>query len=216
MDNTNKPNTSIEVYKAGGLSDTEAFLVKEWVDKGRPGISNVKADQLLSIYLLGYNCYEINKEFPEYPLPAVLWCRAKFDWDKRREEYNLAIQDAIAKHAVNVRSDAIRFMGELIAATHIKWRKDILKYLAAPDREKAPACLPGNLNEYGTRVSLLDEIMNPAGKIKNLPGAQAGVPEGTPLVSVNINNSSNEPRPVIVDQDAVKSSLILEMNKDKK
>lgn len=213
----NKPNNSLEVYKAGGLTDTEASLVRDWVEKGRPGISNVKADQLLSIYLLGYNCYEINKEFPEYPLPAILWCRAKFDWDKRREDYNLAIQDAIAKHAANVRADAIRFMGELISATHMKWRKDILKYLAAPDREKAPACLPGSLNEYGKLVSLLDEIMNPAGKIKNLPGSQAGIPEGTPLVSVNINSSSSEPKPVVVDQDAVKSALILEMqNKDKK
>jgi hypothetical protein len=216
MDN-NKPNNSLEVYKAGGLTDTEAALVRDWVEKGRPGISNVKADQLLSIYLLGYSCYEINKEFPEYPLPAILWCRARFDWDKRREEYNLAIQEAISKHAANVRSDAIRFMGELISATHMKWRKDILKYLAAPDREKPPACLPNSLGEYGRLVSLLDEIMNPVGKIKNLPGGSAGIPEGTPLVSVNINNSPNEIKPITVDQDAVKNALVLEMkNKDKK
>lgn len=204
-------NGSIELYKESGLTEEESKIVADWVEKGRPGISNIKADQLLSIYLLGYSCNEINKEFPEYSLPAILWCKAKFEWDKRKQEYNLAIQDAITKHAANVRSDAIRFMGELISATHIKWRKDILKYLAAPDREKAPACLPSSLNEYGKLVSLLDEIMNPAGKIKNLPGNKAGIPEGTPLVNVNINNGS-EPKPVVIDQDAVKNALVLEMN----
>ena len=209
-------NSSIEIYKEGGLTEAETNMVIDWVEKGRPGISNIKADQLLSIYLLGYNCSEINKEFPEYPLPAILWCKAKFDWEKRKQEYNLAIQDAITKHAANVRSDAVRFMGELISATHIKWRKDILKYLASPDREKAPACLPSSLNEYGKLVSLLDEIMNPAGKIKNLPGSKAGIPEGMPLVNVNINNGTGEPKPVIIDQDAVKNALVLEMNSNNK
>lgn len=209
-----KTPTEVELYQSKGLTEAESSLVQKWVEKGRPGISNIKADHLLSIYLMGYTCYDINKEFPEYSLESILWAKAKFDWEQKKSDYQKSIAQSVVTQAATAKAESIRFISDILQATHIKWKKDIMRYLAAPDREKAPACLPNSMNEYGKLLNLLDSTI--AAEKEKLPAEAVQTGNNGALVNVNIS-SGTDPKNVTITQGDVKNQLVLEMNQpDKK
>lgn len=197
-------SNDLEIYKEKGLTEKEAELVTNWLDRGRPGIGKLKAEQLLSIYVLGYSCDDLNKEFPEYELPMLLWARIQYAWDDAREKYRKGVTAQVVESAIAAKAESIRFITDVMSATHVAWRKDILKYLAAPDREEKPKCLPNSLHQYGALVQLLDDMMSPKTPA-SAPG-DSGDPLSSPLVSINVNTNGDRPTIDITPSD-VKEAL---------
>jgi hypothetical protein len=199
-DTETKPETALTVYQSAGLNEAEAKSVAEWVEKGKPGLARSKAESLGSIYLLGYTCQEIARMFPEYDLPLLLYARVEYGWDQAKLRYKNDLQESIIESAKSVKLDSTQFMSEMIKATHVKWRADILRYLAAPDRVEPPACLPNTLHGYQSAVTMLNDLIEP--KVQRLPGGGRIPPSNidlppnqvaAPLVSVTVNQSSEKP-----------------------
>lgn len=194
-----------------GFTDEELEALTKWIDAGKPGLAKSRADRMGEIYLLGYSCQDLHKWFPEYPLETLLFARAQYDWDRLREEYKKNIQAQTLNVAMQSRLESIRFLSEVVAATHVKWRQQIMTYLANPEREKPPDCLPKGIQSYGTAVNLLKDLVTPPVEKK---GAQS--PENaSPLVSVTVK-SGDKPEVVIENstQEEIRRQLMNEAGID--
>jgi hypothetical protein len=186
----------------GGLTEEEAKMVQSWIDRGRPGITKIKADFLSSIYNLGYSCQQIHKEFPEYELEAILWARVKFDWDKRRAEYQQTLAANTMASAAEAHLEGIQFLSMVMKVTHVKMKQEMMRYLAAPDREKPPEFLPTTLHQYMNAQSQLSEMITPPAAKKgdqpagaqvfiNAPGAQVSTATPEEVAKAMIEEMKN-------------------------
>lgn len=194
-------STELEIMKEKGLSEDEAKLIQNWMDRGKPGLHKVKAEHLSVLYMQGYSCEDINRFFPEYELPLLLWAKMKYDWDLLREKYRRGVTDQVLQSAMAVKAESIRFLSDLLTATHVAWKQEIMRFLAAPDREERPKCLPASLHQYSSLIQLLTELTTPK--------TQKGGDEvaATPLKTVVVE----QPEIIEVNQQDVKEALLRKM-----
>ena len=190
-----------------GLTKDEAKTLTKWIEDGKPGLSKYKAERLGEIYCLGYTCQDIKKWFPEYPIEVLLWARIQYNWDDTRAQYKKIVQQETLNAAVAARMESIRFLADVISATHVKYRKELLNFIADPQNCEAPKkIVPDNIHSYGYLISLLKEVTTP-NQDKNMTD------KGIPLVTVNVNNK-DQPEVTIskADQNDIKDALMADLN----
>jgi hypothetical protein len=129
--------------------------------EGKPGLSKYKAERLGEIYCLGYSCRDIQKWFPEYPLEVLLWARVHYKWDAVREQYRSVVQQDTLHAALAARMDGVRFLSDLMTATHVHWRKQLLDYIADPENAEAPKFLPKDMYGYQVLINMLKDVTTP-------------------------------------------------------
>jgi hypothetical protein len=194
-----------------GLNEEESKSLMLWIEKGKIGLSKFKAEKFGEIYLMGYTCKEISEMFPEYPYETILWARVQHDWDAMKARYLHEVQEKTLEAAMQARVESIRFLSDVLRATHAKWKKAILDYIVHPERDKPPEFLPKNIYNYKELITVLDQLMNPEkGKGNDLDPAQLA----SALFSVTINNGgeSTTVRPkTVIDTGDVKQALKLEI-----
>jgi hypothetical protein len=189
---------------ASGLTEPEAKELAAWVDAGKPGLSKHRAESFGSVYALGYSCQDLHKWFPEIPLAILLYARVYYGWDKIRAEYRAAVQNQLLESALTTKLESVRFVTELLNATHVRYRQQIMDFLANPKGAKPPEIMPDSLHQYGQLTALMRELLesiSPGEKKK--PGDEK---EAAPLVSVTVG-AGGEVK-VVSDQKSAKSRLI--------
>jgi len=142
-----------------------------------------------------------------------LFARYQHDWDLLRTEYNNRVMKDASGSADASRNESIRFVSDIMTATHMKWRKQLAEYLADPDNIEPPNFLPKNMDQYGRISTLLQNIITPP--LRGKPGPQQGAVNAqglpaTPLVSVTVKSNGGKPDIVITDsaQDEIKKKLM--------
>jgi hypothetical protein len=201
-------NNQIPDLVKKGLTEEEAKLLSNWIEDGKPGLAKYKAERLGEIYCLGYSCEDIKRWFPEYPIEVLLWAKISYNWDDTRAQYRKVVQQETLNAALSARMESIRFLADVITATHVKYRKEILNFIADPDKNEAPKkIIPDNIHSYGYLISMLKEITSPV-QDKNLTD------KSTPLVSVTVNNQ-DKPEIVLTQNgaDDIKKALMAEADK---
>lgn len=193
----------LQTLQEKGLTVEEAEKVKNWIARGRPGLSRIKADFLSTIYNLGYSCLQIHQKFPEYELEAILWARVNFEWDKRRAEYQRDLKQTTLELATEAHAEGVQFLAMALKATHQKWRDEIVQWMAAPDREKAPEFLPKSMHQYMAIQAQLKELITP-------PASKGGQDAG-PQVFINAPGAQVSS----VNPKDVAQAMIAEMKKKK-
>jgi hypothetical protein len=188
---------------AKGLTEEEAKILNRWLEEGKPGLSKYKAERLGEIYCLGYSCRDIQKWFPEYPLEVLLWARVHYKWDAVREQYRSVVQQDTLHAALAARMDGVRFLSDLMTATHVHWRKQLLDYIADPENAEAPKFLPKDMYGYQVLINMLKDVTTPAQGKKSDGGE-----ENSPLVSVNISTDGKAVSVSPVTQTDIKAALI--------
>lgn len=178
-------SNELTVYTEKGFTEEEAKILKRWIDQGKPGLSKFRADKFAEIYMLGYSCQDIHKWFDEYPLETILWARYYYNWDQLRHEYKQTRTQQVLETALGAQAEGLRFLTEVMHATHYRWRKELLEYLANPDTKKPPECLPNSLSQYGNLTDLMREIMGMSPD-KGKSGKNDG--PSSPLVSINVGD----------------------------
>lgn len=195
-------------YETKGLTKDEASTLSKWIEDGKPGLTKYKAERLGEIYCLGYSCQDIKKWFPEYPIEVLLWARIQFNWDDTRAQYKKIVQQETLNAAVAARMESIRFLADVISATHVKYRKEILQFIADPTNHEAPKkIIPDNIHSYGYLVSLLKEVTAP-NQDKNIGD------KSVPLVTVNVNQKDQADITVThAEQNDIKQAIMADLNK---
>ena len=181
MSESNLPNNNIVLYQEKGLSEKEAKTLDEYIEAGKPGLSKIRADSMLTLFNLGYSCEDIQKMVPEYNLGSILHARFTYGWDEAKMLFQNQVNQELIKTTNAVKADSVKFMNELIMATHVKHRRDIARYLANPEKEDPPKCIPASLSQYQSVVTSLRDMTEP----KDNKGAAVG----NTLVSVVVNTS---------------------------
>lgn len=201
-------SNDLVVYKSKGLTEDEAKLVVSFNDRGRPGVSKLKADVFESLYVLGYSCQDMVSQFPEYDLAMLLWARVKYDWDAKRTDYRVNLAKQTAQAMSLSQSESVRFLYDLMTATHVKNRTEIMRYLAAPDREKPPEFLPTTLHQYTQIIKALSELND------SIKGVTSGSNGGTsniplmPVVAINVSTNPATKEPAIEIRQTAKDVLL--------
>jgi hypothetical protein len=157
---------------------------------------------MLTLFNLGYSCEQIQNMVPEYSLGLILHARITYGWDEAKIIFQSQVNQDLVKTTNAVKADSIKFMNEMIMATHVKFRTEIARYLANPDKESPPKCLPASLSQYQGLIGTLRDATEPKDG--------GSVAAGNTLVSVTVNNQSNEKSDVKTflrkKADAVKES----------
>jgi len=161
-----------------GLSEKEANLLMGWIAKGKPGVAQSRADDLFHLYLLGYSCQDIHDEFPAYDLPLLLYARVQHSWDERRRDYKKRLSASVLEDASATAFSTVKTIMELVHASSVQMRRDLMRYLENPEKNKPPEFLPRSPRELGNLVSLLKELT-----AVPQPGQASGM-----WLNVNINN----------------------------
>jgi len=190
-------STELTPYVEKGLSVEEATKLAKWIENGKHGLSKYRGDQFSEVYMLGYSCEEIQSWIPDYPIEVLLWARYYYEWDRLREEFKHAHINGAVERALSVRADGLRFVTELLHATHIKWRKELVAYLANPDSVKPPECLPNSLSQYGNLTEMLREMLGigPVPKAGSVKEKEAGA---SPLVSIHMSQQDGKKADIVV------------------
>jgi len=207
---------NLSLYTSKGLTEEESRQLVKYNESGRPGVAKLNVDALQALYNVGYSCQEINEQFPEYPMGAILLTRVQQDWDKKKVAYRKGLEAEIVGSVKNARVESVKMVADVIAATNIHWKQELMRYLANPTKEKAPEFLPKTMHQYGSLATLLKdltEVEKSTGKDANLPGNNGG---GLPTIIIN-NNTAPGSKPdvtVATYQDRVKAALIKSVKKN--
>jgi len=200
-----------------GYTKEEANALVTYRERGLPGVSKLRADAFESLYIMGYTCKDIHDQFPEYELGLIVYARQKFKWDEKRANYQANLAAQVIQAAALAKAESVRFLYDVLSAVHAKNRNEIMRYLANPDKEKAPDFLPKSLGGYQTLINMINDLTAPPAAAKG--GANDPANVASPLVNITLNNGpAASSKPVIdVTPKAVGDALIQEMkNKDKK
>jgi hypothetical protein len=151
------------------------------------------------LYALGYSCEDIHRWYPQFPLPVLLWARFQYNWDDVRDRYQRVTQGKALEAALGAKTESVRLLADAIAATNLKWRRELMDYLADPENNKAPDFLPKSLSGYQNMLDMLDKLVTP-------PVVGDKTPAG-PLVNINLGRTLD----TRADPKDVAASLIAEM-----
>lgn len=197
-----------------GLTETEAAQLNKWIAEGKPGLHKHRAESLGAIFCLGYSCQEIQRWFPEYPIEILLHARVTYDWDGARSKYRAVVHNETLAAAVSVRMESLRFLADVVAATHLKWRRELLSFMANPDKSPVPSFLPDTTGKYGNLLTMMDGLMMPPGSSKSKDPSSTG-DTATPLVSIHVGQKDGKPDINISQskQEDVKKALMEEAAK---
>lgn len=191
-----------------GLTPEEAKVLSKWIAEGKPGLTKYKAERLGEVYCLGYSCQDIKRWFPEYPIEVLLWARVTYGWDEIKAQYRSVVQQETLNAAITARMESIRFLSDVITATHLKYRKELLNFIADPEKNECPKkIIPESMHTYGFMLNILKEITAPA-QDKNMTD------KSMPLVSVTVN--SQDKADIVlkrIEEEDIKQALMSEVDK---
>ena len=202
---------NLELYKSRGLSDDETKQLVKYNEAGRPGVAKIKVDALQALYNVGYTCQEIHEQFPEYPYGAILLCRVQQDWDGKKTSYRKQLESEMLSTVKNARLESVKMISDMIQATNVHWKRELMRYLANPDKEKAPDFLPKSMSQYGSLASLLKDLTETEkGGKDDLPGNNGG---GLPTIIINNNSSGLKTDSEVQHTQRVKDALARQVQK---
>jgi hypothetical protein len=199
-------------YEGKGLTRKEVEILEKFIQDGKPGLTKQKSDRLGEIYILGYSCHDIHKWFPEFPIEIIVWSKYYYNWEEARTKYRESVTQETLQSALSAREDSLKFLTEMLTATHIKFRRSLLDYIARPESTEEPKILPKSIYDYNTLLQMGKEMTaSITGKL------DSGDPAATPLVSVTVNNGKEKPDIVLRQGDpkSVKDALIQDLAKGK-
>lgn len=202
---------NLELYKSRGLSDDETKQLVKYNEAGRPGVAKIKVDALQALYNVGYTCSEIHEQFPEYPYGAILLCRVQQDWDGKKTSYRKQLESEMLSTVKNARLESVKMISDMIQATNVHWKRELMRYLANPDKEKAPDFLPKSMSQYGSLASLLKDLTETEkGGKDDLPGNNGG---GLPTIIINNHSSGLKTDIEVQHTQRVKDALARQVQK---
>ena len=182
MSNLPANRYTAESLVALGFTDAEAKVLCDWVDQGKPGLAATKSASFASMYAVGFSCQDIASQFPAFPLALLLYSRVRDGWDLLRAQFEARVTLHAPQAAQIAKNDATQLLSEIVKATNVKWRTELMQYLADPENVDAPGFLPDSVAQYQKIIDILKGLTETAKP--SLPAAGA-------MVNVNVGQGGS-------------------------
>ena len=156
------------------------------------------------MYALGFSCQEITAQFPAFPLPLILYSRVREKWDELRHQFEAKVAAKAAGGASIAKLDATSMLSQIVQATNVKWRKELMDYLADPEKNTPPDFLPDSIHQFKQVIELLQGLTEQSSPKSKIPGDASGT---APLVSVHVHSIPSPAIEKIVEPIDIEAAL---------
>lgn len=141
------------------LSETEQRALRAWqADPQAAPVADETAHRMMALFLRGYDCEAVAREFKGFRLGAVVAARLRHRWDEARDEYSAKLRASLIDQTVLVGLETARTAIDLLHCAN----RDL--------GEKARAHLAGNggppikiesVAQYKTLIETVLKIVQP-------------------------------------------------------
>lgn len=172
---------------ATSLTPREEAALRVWSGLGQPPLSPSLSAKLYELFLRGRSCLEIVDLNPGISLGAVVSARVRDNWDVRRQEYRLRLEEEVYDR---VRTSTLETLDRLSLELHASNKLAMAKlqrYLQTGDENEIKDMNLDSSKHMAGIVSLLRELTGAGDKKKHevsvtltssKPATEAKVVEG--------------------------------------
>lgn len=120
-------------------------------------LSSVRIGQMYELFLVGGTTIDVARANPGILLGAIVRAAVEEDWHQRRQDYISGLLGAITERTIQVQSEAVVFIGKLLAATHRCHEAKLDAYLQTNDpKDLADLTLAvGSIEQYRKILELM-------------------------------------------------------------
>lgn len=139
-----------------GWSKKDIAKLNDVIETGAKPVSPTLASQMYQLFAEGYPISEIvrmNKGFTE---SDILYCRYKYQWDDKRNEYALQLTNQVQQKMVKQKLESVEYLTNMLAVIHKEGKDLMLKFLQTGNMEDLPKI--GSLRQYKDIVEILAKI----------------------------------------------------------
>jgi hypothetical protein len=166
------------------LSSSERELLENYIKDGGAEISLSTANRFFELYISGSDIDEILRLNPGFPKAAILWLKAKYDWDQVKQDLMIKMQSTIAEKVMRAQLDAASLYADMITAATKRHQDNLKKYIQTGDEKYLSKTMPiDNVTQLQKAVEGLQKV---TGQDKNIKITK----EDKTSVDINITGGS--------------------------
>jgi len=141
------------------LSASERELLENYIKSGGAEISLSTANRFFELYINGSDIDEILRLNPGFPKAAILWLKAKYDWEQAKNDLMVKLQSNIAEKVMKAQLDAASLYADMISATTKRHQDNLKKYIQTGDEKYLSKTLPiDNVTQLQKAVEGLQKV----------------------------------------------------------
>jgi hypothetical protein len=187
------------------LPEEEKQVLEDFRKSGKPGLAPTTSSAFFELYLNGNSVYEIQKMNKVFDLGAIIDAKVKYGWDEMKDRYVGELQAKAMARLVQVQSESVGFLADVLAAAHKKHGTALKRYLQTGDTRDLEGFDINNITSYSKSIEALLKITGQDNKKK----VQV---EGNLTSTVNVNNLTE--KALSPDQAASLLEILAAANED--
>jgi hypothetical protein len=199
------------------LTQEELEKVRQYEEKGLPGISEITSSQLaqmMDLYLSG-KTYRFISSTLSVKVVKIMYLSKKFGWYEARQSYLMDIERNMKTRLAEARVESQDFLLQLAQLWQRKIGKKISTYLATGDEAHADKIDLKEIDRYLKTIDILQKINEIPGQSGNKgPAVGLHVGDGVSIKKINENEVEITPRQKAIE-DVLKHYANLRREEDK-
>lgn len=144
------------------LNLEEKETLRKYVDEVLPKGGGIAAPsleaQFFQLFLEGYTSAEIQRLNPQYPLGMILHAQVRYEWDRKKEEYAVQLQQRIMEKLMKTQLESVNFVSDLLAASHKRYGEKVKRYIQTGDEKLLDGIEIASLMSYGKAIDTLYKL----------------------------------------------------------
>jgi hypothetical protein len=181
------------------LSTAENDALDKWERGKRPQLSITTVAKYYELYLQGCSTEDIARLNPGVDLGAIVHAKIEYGWDLEKSKYVLNLTNNIKEQAVKTHLESVKFLGNVIALTHMRFDEKLKKFFQSKDETE--------LGEFSGKDFDLKEYRHNLDLFFRLTGQDARALKAS---QININVNSGD-KVEVEEEDA--ADFLKELNK---
>lgn len=141
MSDTIITNQSFEDSLRALTTEEEYNAVIKYIENGGKQLAPSTMAAFFELFLNGCSIDEIHKLNKGFPIEAIHWARAKYQWDQKKEMYLMQLHSTVRDKLVKAQIETIGLITDLLSAANKKHGVKIKKFLQTGNEDDLEGAL---------------------------------------------------------------------------
>jgi hypothetical protein len=148
-----------------GLTEEEIKLGEKFLRKYKTAgaIDEAESMKLYEMYMVGCSFYEINQQYPRYPIDQIILTAALRKWPHDREKMLGSLKDRVQAKVVKSVIEQVDFLTTMLSVANTEHLEAMRKFIIDPEKNPKPEIRVQNIKEYKEVVETLYKLVAGAG-----------------------------------------------------